>query len=287
MSSYSNIFEEEMVRLAEEMSLQDAAGLSFYGLGGGEAGKNRLQASEEIVQEYLELKESFPLGSEEELSDGPISDNQLRALFSGENGLDSGSDRLSISYSRATSRDHYRPSLSQSQAQSRLSLREEDVRHTIQTIHRNLLWYRNHIVDKIEETNEEQNLATLLALNDKVSAMLAKTETLIEQDTVFDNTSFLGEHPSSPDHEQLGRTSIPAYSNAIVDNAIYTLRRGGDRQAILQAVEDLIKLGDFTGTVSLSAVKQMTSAGTLQVLLTTLSRAGDWPEVELLLCKCD
>lgn len=142
--SYSNIFEEEMVRLAEEMSLQDnAAGLSFYG-GAGEAGKSRLQASEEIVQEYLELKESFPLDSEEELSDGPISDSQLRALFSGENGLDSGSDRLlSISYSRATSRDHYR-----------LSLREEDVRHTIQTIHRNLLWYRNHIVDKIEETNE-------------------------------------------------------------------------------------------------------------------------------------
>lgn len=70
-----------------------------------------------------------------------------------------------------------------------------------------------------------------------------------------------------------------------INNAIYAVRRGGNKEDISTAVEDLIQLGNFTGTVSLPTVKQMTAAGALQALLSTLSRASDWPDVELQISK--
>jgi len=46
-----------------------------------------------------------------------------------------------------------------------------------------------------------------------------------------------------------------------VVSAVYALRRGGNRQETLSAVDNLIQLCNFGGELCLPAVKQMMAAG--------------------------
>lgn len=86
---------------------------------------------------------------------------------------------------------------------------------------------------------------------------------------------------SSRDQETAG--SDPSHTAVIA--AVFALRRGGDRDDTLLAVNNLIKLCHYGGEINKYAAKVMMSAGALQSLLSTLTRSGEWPEVEQQISK--
>lgn len=143
--AYQNVFEEEMVKLAEEMSLLEECDLTWNSNNLDET-KERLRAYEDIVDEHLGLREREYV---EEDDGAPISDSQLKALFFGQSEDDfsppSRSGRRGTS-SRRTSEHNM----------SRNSTRggEQKIKDTVNTICRSLRWYQTKIVNEIETTSE-------------------------------------------------------------------------------------------------------------------------------------
>lgn len=94
-------------------------------------------------------------------------------------------------------------------------------------------------------------------------------------------------HPLSPSRDE--NNSNTSNKNGMplqnIVSAVYALRRVAEREETLIAVENLISICDLEGEVRISAVKQMMTAGALQILLSVLSRCTEWPEVEMQISK--
>ena len=72
------------------------------------------------------------------------------------------------------------------------------------------------------------------------------------------------------DREDSKETSLSPKPNRHIDlssivTTVYALRRGGDRQTTLAAVDGLIELCNFGGKICLPAVKQMMSGNITSV----------------------
>jgi hypothetical protein len=169
---------------------------------------------------------------------------------------------------------------------------------------------------------QEVKLVPLLELNDHVSSVLTKADRIAQTEKdnndpkkprptmkTVSKSSSLRSHPllsplspptntsnsNKEDSKKSNTTSITSNSVVAVDNtannmqnivnAVYALRRVADREETLIAVENLISICELEGEVKIWAVKQMMTAGALQVLLSVLSRANEWPEVEMQISK--
>eukprot|EP01034_Spumella_vulgaris_P022664 gene22664-28808_t len=183
--------------------------------------------------------------------------------------------------------------------------REQKIKDAVTTISGKLRWYQNKIAQTIESTNEDDSLAHLLQLNDRVSTLFSKTEEVIHrQSSSYSNRnsestptgslygagSRSGSRSESIKDKQVPKLS-PRHTHSDevrlsdIPPIVYALSRGSNRVQTLGTVNKLIALCNFGGDVRLAAVKEMMSAGALQSLLSTLTRAGDWPEVELQISK--
>jgi hypothetical protein len=142
----------------------------------------------------------------------------------------------------------------------------------------------------------------LLDLNDQVTSVLTKADRVAQNEkrqVTNRNYSQKGRGGSggggaimSPASSSNQRTpysqSVPDASPSALQNIVnivYSLRRITDREETLIAVENLISLCELEGEIRLSAIKQMMTAGALQVLLTVLQRSSEWPEVEMQISK--
>ncbi|KAJ1444151.1 hypothetical protein B484DRAFT_388927, partial [Ochromonadaceae sp. CCMP2298] len=90
-------------------------------------------------------------------------------------------------------------------------------------------------------------------------------------------------HRHTTYHGDEGREHNSIYASVV--SAAYALRRGGNREETLIAVDNLAYLCNFGGELSVPAVQYMMDGGALQCLLSTLARAGEWPEVEKQITK--
>lgn len=61
---------------------------------------------------------------------------------------------------------------------------------------------------------------------------------------------------------------------------MYAVKRSSTREEISASVDNLISLCNLGVEINLETVKQMTSAGALQALLSILPKAHDWPDIE-------
>jgi hypothetical protein len=148
-SSY--VVEEEMVKLAEEMSLMDEFDLKFNPDNLNDT-KYRLRVYEDIVDEHLGIKDR-----EDEDSGCPITDSQVRVLFYGNDGDDFFSRGSSVaSISNRKEKDSSRRSSDRLFQPRRMSSRgrEQKIKDTVQAICRSLKWYQSKIVSEIEATSE-------------------------------------------------------------------------------------------------------------------------------------
>ncbi len=68
-------------------------------------------------------------------------------------------------------------------------------------------------------------------------------------------------HPIQQQQQQQQQAVSTATNFPSVVSAVYALRRGGNRQETLNAVDNLIQLCNFGGELCLPAVKQMMAAG--------------------------
>lgn len=240
MARTNNLMEEEMVRLAEEMSLIDEFDLQFNPQNLGET-KGRLKFYEDIVDEHLGLRDR-----EGELfyPDGRVSDSQLKTLFY-PNDEDFGS--------HASSRKG--PTIKPTRISSRG--REQKIKDTVGAICRSLKWYQTKILNEIEKSSEvclicqlqcygddrfgylqDKNLAALLELNDRVSNVLTKADWLAQSEAVLGTensfsysppTSFM-EGGHSPFHDRDRESN--EHFNAMIHSAVYAIRRGIDSLSI-------------------------------------------------------
>ena len=284
-----------MFRLVSEISLSESDANDFdlnWNPNDLNDTKNKLRLYEEIVDDQLVLDDTFP-------DQTPLSEAQVQSIFYPDvsNSSPSVSNRL---YTGDVSRRSFGIG------------REQRVKDVVSTISHNLRWYQNKIVQEIESTNEYKTLANLLDLNDRVSNVLSKANYLTNNEVNSSNQSSSVSHMNNGQpisilkystsllansSEQIAHSIVSSQSNQQEDvissplqyptvvSALYALRRGGGREDTLTVVENLIKLGNFESEVHLPAVKQMMATGALQLLLSTLSRAGEWPEVEIQISK--
>jgi hypothetical protein len=134
-------------------------------------------------------------------------------------------------------------------------------------------------------------------LNDQVASVLTKADRVAQNEkrlVVSRNYSQKGgsggimspassSNQRTPHSQSLPDASPSALQNIV--NIVYSLRRITDREETLIAVENLISLCELEGEIRLSAIKQMMTAGALQVLLSVLQRSQEWPEVEMQISK--
>eukprot|EP01033_Poteriospumella_lacustris_P004825 gene4826-3460_t len=77
----------------------------------------------------------------------------------------------------------------------------------------------------------------------------------------------------------IGGLPVPSFVPSVV-SAVYAVKRSNHREEIAKAVDNLTKLCNLGNDVNLTTIKQMTTAGALQALLTLLPKTHDWPEIE-------
>jgi hypothetical protein len=133
--------EEEMVRLAAEMSLQDQNG-EFYDFGWD---PNNLDSTKVNIRVLEEIMDGMDYANPEEVvqeipTDGALTDEQLRAIFYTSN---VGPNQSSNPTTKAP-------------IERRTSVRgrEKKIQETVNVICKGLTWYQNKIVHEIEHSQE-------------------------------------------------------------------------------------------------------------------------------------
>lgn len=122
-------------------------------------------------------------------------------------------------------------------------------------------------------------MATLLELNDSISAVLSEANTIITPET-DDN--------EDRDSDSSNSASTSSDGGLKIREIMYMLRRmsGNDHHKALSAVSQLIqRLMHCEGDAKIKAVYEMRGAGALETLLTALPRCAEWPDVEIQISK--
>ncbi len=127
-------FEEEMVRLAEEISLQEGNHYRFdpYDLGDT---FDQIRSMEEVM-------DSIAIDSQDDDDKDRLTNEQLREIFFMSDGPNfAGSSQFDTYYNDSTGRPSSRG-------------REKHIQDTVRVICQNLTWYRKKIVQEIEHSRE-------------------------------------------------------------------------------------------------------------------------------------
>jgi hypothetical protein len=140
---------------------------------------------------------------------------------------------------------------------------------------------------------KEESLATLLELNDRVSSVLNKADSITldfpaTHDIALPFSAFYDSDKKDAQLPPQARTADVLFAaddvlskdeELSIKNAVLILRRGNAKET-LTAVDRLLELCNFGGEIRLHVIKRMMSAGALQSMISLLSRSVE-TEVEL------
>ena len=126
-----------------------------------------------------------------------------------------------------------------------------------------------------EMTLENVTMKTLLELNDTLFSVLKLAGNIIPSASSPGRVERIVDKKSTDDNEYL-----PS-----MHSIVYMLRRGGNKNEIARAINQLVQLCNRQEDDKLVAVKAMRNCGVLQILLQALTKYSEWPDIEVLISK--
>lgn len=291
MADFVDMYEEEMVRLAAQISLMDEYDLDWDPRN-LDLARDKIKLFEDIIDELVVRKDSAKTAGS--VDPEPMTDSQVQELFAAKNYSSESLGDLGYAELGGDSPYEDKPG------------RRSNTRGTIISIQGKLEWYQQKIVQQIKNSEQQGvDLGELIELNDYVSLILDKINWFAEHDLYSSeqrpNRESSGKlfTRSSDSHHQIVdfednlndvQNQPTSDGNNYIDfstilSAVYSLRRGGDRGETLNAVNSLLRLCNGEDEIRYAAVKQMMSAGALQSLLSIMDRSSNWPEVEVQISK--
>lgn len=304
----NSLFEEEMIRLAAELSLQEERDQEnpeyIWDPNNLDSVRVKLRVYEEILDSIDFAPSEF--GEEVLNNNNVLSDEDLRDIF----------------FSAGVPEEEIRLSAS---TPIRTRKRDRRTQETVSMICRGLSWYQAKIVDEIQLSHETADLTGLLDLQDYINGLLDRADLIasghfsndatptatpslhlpvpISSPSAMTSPNVVAVTLSTTRHgsaQKLHNTScVPS-----VVAAVYAVKRGGNRDDIAAAVLNLSQLCQLNHSTTsqpppnlpannshhcssnvdmnanVATIKQMASAGALQALLSLLPKAHDWPEIE-------
>eukprot|EP01035_Chromulina_nebulosa_P018081 gene18081-23729_t len=181
----------------------------------------------------------------------------------------------------------------------------------VESLTKKLKLLKQKLERAINNSSDDSLMSTLIDFNDFMSTILIKAESFIspfnpeittrdytpnyQPNLTRDTNNYLSTSFDSPrslyssgfvsrsdSYDKQDNVNTNSASVKIMP-LLYTIRRGR-REETLSAVSELIQMCNLQGTSRISAISAMKSVGMLQALLSSLTRASDWPEVEIYIC---